>query len=222
MTASVAWKGLSASLSAREAIAYKLMDGIGWDSSGDPVVQGERRPRLSFVNSWKPPPAWRRRIAWTVDVNASAQQSFLRFTDSYLNVVMGLTFKVHEIPRHHLLVDIEEFVAVALLSRAVRHSAVGRVDVEPVNPFVDLYKSFNFFDPTGMDRKESLFKLKALSATATHYLHDWDLAMTFSALPVLDGIVYIFKPSFSISLAWRSVSQIKSVYKRDGDTVSWK
>ncbi|PKL09605.1 MAG: hypothetical protein CVV51_02945 [Spirochaetae bacterium HGW-Spirochaetae-7] len=218
MTGSVAWKGLTASLSAREAIAYRLKNVTGWEAIGSVAVFRVNSAQLAFVNSWKPPPAWRRRIAWSIDVNASAQQSFLRFTDSYLNLVLGLTFKVHQ------------FLDITFSSTS-RNSSLWRyypglfdipVPIEPVNPFVDLYKSFNFFDPSGADRRESLFKLKALSATATHYLHDWDLAMTFSALPVLDGAEYIFKPSFSVSLAWRSVSQIKSVYKRDGETVSWK
>lgn len=218
-SASVAWNGLSASLSAREAVAYALQEGSGWVSTGDPVFQVSSAT-LGFVKSWKPPAAWRRRIAWTLDANATAQQSFLRFTDSYLNFVLGATFKVHE------------FLDITFSSTS-RNSSLWRYypgafeipqDVDPVNPLEDLMKSFNFLDPSGTDRMESLFKLKSISVTATHYLHDWDLAATFSASPVLDAdtLAYYFKPSFALTLSWRSVSQIKSAYKRDGETVSWK
>lgn len=218
-SASVAWSGLSASLSAREAVAYALTVGEGWTSTGDPEFRISSAA-LGFTKAWAPPGAWQRRIAWTLNVNAAAQQSFLRFTDSYLNFVLGLTFKVHE------------FLDITFSSTS-RNSSLWRYYpgffeipnvVKPVNPLEDLLKSFNFFDPTGSDRRQSLFKLKTLSVTATHYLHDWDLAATFSASPVLDAdtLEYYFKTSFAITLSWRSVSQIKSTYKRDGETVSWK
>jgi len=217
-SAAVAWNGFSASLSAKEAIAYELTESAGWVSTGDPEFRMSSAV-IGFVNSWKPPIAWRQRIAWTLDVNATAQQSFLRFTDSYLNFVLGVTFKVHE------------FLDITFSSTS-RNSSLWRYypgffeipqNVDPVNPLVDLVKSFNFFDPLGDDRKESLFKLKSLSVTATHYLHDWDLAATFSASPVLDAdtLEYYFKSNFALTLSWRSVSQIKSTYKREGETVSW-
>ncbi len=219
---SVAWNGFSASMSAREAVAYALTEGTGWTSTGDPVFRVNSAV-LGFSRSWKPPATWRQRIAWTLDTTATAQQSFLRFTDSYLNFVLGLTFKVHE------------FLDIKVASTS-RNSSLWRyypgvfelpqdLEVEKFtrNPFVDILKSFNFFDPTGDDRKESLFKLKSLSVTATHYLHDWDLAATFSASPVLDAdtLAYYFKTNFALTLSWRSVSQIKSTYKREGDTVTW-
>jgi hypothetical protein len=215
ISAAVAWNGFSASINASDAVAYEL-DTDGWTATGDSSFRLSAFS-IAFKDSWKPPAAWRRRIAWSLDVNANAQQSFLRFTDSYLNFVLGLTFKVHEI------LDIT-------FSSTSKNSALWRYypgaftipapyDVEAVNPIEDLLKSFNFFDTT--DRMESLFKLKSLSITATHYLHDWDLAMKFSMSPVLDGSVYVFEPNFSITLAWRSVSQIKAGYSLEGDTTTW-
>jgi hypothetical protein len=217
-SAAVAWNGLSASLSAREAVAYELTLGSGWISTGAPEFRVSSAV-LGFTKKLQPPVSWQRRIAWTLNVNASAQQSFLRFTDSYLNFILGLTFKVHE------FLDIT-------VSTTSKNSSLWRYypgffelpsTVDPVNPMEDLLKSFNFFDPTGEDRRESLFKLKSLSITATHFLHDWDLAATFSASPVLDAetLEYYFKTNFALALSWRSVSQIKSTYKREGDTVTW-
>lgn len=219
MGATVAWHGLSAGFTARDAQPYNLVWNSGWEATGDSAFR-INAATLSYVTSWHPPAAWQNRINWTVDVNASAQQSLLRFTDSYLNFTMGLTFKVHE------------FVDITFAS-ASRNSSLWRyypgmfaipseVNIVPVNPLVDLAKSFNFFNDD--DRRASLFKLKSLSVTAKHYLHDWDLAFTFAANPVLDEISlsYVFRTSWSVSLAWRSVSQIKSTYSRDGDTVSWK
>jgi len=215
VSAALAWEGFSASLAAKEAVAYTL-ETDGWTATGDAAFRLSAFT-IAFKDSWKPPAAWRRRIAWTLDVNANAQQSFLRFTDSYLNFVLGFTLKVHEI------LDIS-FASTSKNSALWRYypglfEIPGSIEVAPINPFVDLYKSFNFFNTT--DREESLFKLKSLSITATHYLHDWDLAMKFSISPVLDGTDYIFQPSLSFTLAWRSVSQIKAAYELEGDEVTW-
>ncbi|MBU0926242.1 MAG: hypothetical protein KKA67_00680, partial [Spirochaetes bacterium] len=220
LSSALAWRGLSASLSAKEAVAYRLESGTGWVSTGDPAFMASAFA-FSFKDSWKPPAAWRNRISWTVDVNAAAQQSFLRFTDSSLDFALGLTFKVHE------------FLDITLASTS-RNSSLWRYypglldipdeyDFPARNPLADLLDSFNFFDGTNEARERSLFKLKAISITATHYLHDWDLAMTFSASPVYNEttVGYEFKTNFSIKLSWRSVSQIKASYKREGDTVTW-
>jgi hypothetical protein len=217
--ATVAWNSLSAGFTASEAQAFTLVWGSGWQAISDTAFR-INAATLAYLVSWHPPSAWRNRVNWTIDVNASAQQSLLRFTDSYLNVTMGLTFRVNQ------------FVDITFASTS-RNSSLWRyypglfaipteANVDPINPLVDLAKSFNFFNDD--DRRASLFKLKSLSVTAKHYLHDWDLAFTFAANPVLDetNLVYIFKTSWSVSLAWRSVSQIKSTYSKDGDTVSWK
>lgn len=217
--ATVAWNGLSAGFTARDAQAYTLVWNSGWVATADSAFR-INAATLAYVTSWHPPSAWRNRIDWSLDINANAQQSLLRFTDSYLNFTMGLTFKVHQ------FLDIT-FASTSRNSSLWRYypgmfAIPTQVTIDPVNPLVDLAKSFNFFNDD--DRRASLFKLKSLSVTAKHYLHDWDLSFTFAANPVLDetSLNYIFKTSWSVSLAWRSVSQIKSTYSKDGDTVSWK
>jgi len=213
--AALAWEGFSASLTAKEAVAYTL-ETDGWTATGDAAFRLSAFT-IAFKDSWKPPAAWRRRIAWTLDVNANAQQSFLRFTDSYLNFVLGFTLKVHEI------LDIS-FASTSKNSALWRYypglfEIPSGYEVEAINPLEDLLKSFNFFKTS--DREESLFKLKSLSITATHYLHDWDLAMKFSITPVLDDGDYVFQPSLSFTLAWRSVSQIKAAYELKSGETTW-
>lgn len=214
LSTALSWNGLSLSLAAKEALSYTLVLGSGWVPSATQAFQLSGAT-LAYKESLKPPPAWRRRIAWTLDVNATAQQGFLRFTDSSLDFVLGLTFKVHE------------FLDLSLSSTS-RNSALWRyypgffeipIDVKAVDPIADLLDSFNFFDEAA--RRRSLFKLKSLSLTATHKLKDWDLGLTFSASPVLayDAVKgindYQFKKSFTVTLSWRAVSQIKSTYKSE-------
>jgi len=216
LSAALSWYGLSLSLAAKEAIAYELVLGSGWVPATEQAFRLSGIS-LSYKESLKPPPAWRRRIAWTLDLSSTAQQSFLRFTDSSLDFTMGLTFKVHE------------FLDLSFSSTS-RNSSLWRyypglftipVHVEPRNPLTDLIDSFNFFEADDAARKRSLFKLKALSLSATHKLHDWDLGLTFSASPVLayDAVLgrndYQFKTSLSLTLSWRTVSQIKASYKAE-------
>jgi hypothetical protein len=218
MTAAFAWNGFTISASLQEAIAYELVPGSGWVSTGEPRFRASSAA-LMYKRSWKPPAAWKQRIAWTFDLDANARQSFLRFSDSYMNVVLGFTLKVHE------FLDIR-FASTSKNSSLWRYYP-GIFDIpitlEPVNPIEDIISSFNFFDSTGEARKNALFKLKSLSLTATHYLSDWDLAMKFSVSPVLEetSIEYTFKPTFSLTLAWRDVSQIKSSFTRDGEVITW-
>ncbi len=215
LSSALSWNGLSLSLAAKEALSYTLLPGSGWVPAATQAFQLSGAT-IAYKESLKPPPAWRRRIAWTLDVNATAQQSFLRFTDSSLDFVLGLTLKVHE------------FLDLSLSSTS-RNSALWRyypgffeipveVEVKAVDPIVDLLESFNFLDEAA--RRRSLFKLKSLSLTATHKLKDWDLGLTFSASPVLaydavNGNNYQFKKSFTVTLSWRAVSQIKSTYKSE-------
>jgi hypothetical protein len=150
----------------------------------------------------------------------NAQQSLVRFADSSMDLTVGFTFKVHE------FIDVK-FASVSRNAALWRYYP-GLFGLDPdifpaLNPVEDILKSFNFFDSTGTDRKDSLFKLKSLSASMVHDLHDWDLTASLSLSPVLDRDTseYYFKPVFSVLLAWRAVPEFKSSYKRDGEVEEW-
>ena len=150
----------------------------------------------------------------------NAQQSLVRFADSSMDLTVGFTFKVHE------FIDVK-FASVSRNAALWRYYP-GFFDLDPekfpaLNPVEDILKSFNFFDPTEEDRRASLFKLKSLSASMVHDLHDWDLTASLSLSPVLDSNTseYYFKPVFSVLLAWRAVPEFKSIYKLDGEVEEW-
>ena len=154
-------------------------------------------------------------MAWTFDLGLNAQQSLVRFADSSMDLSAGFTFKVHE------FIDVK-FAAVSRNAALWRYyPGLFNLDIDPLNPVEDILKSFNFFDSSGTDRRESLFKLKSFSASMVHDLHDWDLTASLSLSPVLDGAEYFFKPTFTVLLAWRAVPEFKSSYKRDGEVQEW-
>ncbi len=215
LSLSLSWGGFYMSANAIEAQAYKIKENLGWEPRGDAGFQFANFD-LGYKNSIKPAALWKNRYYWQLDVEAFAQQSLLRFTESSLDFKTALTVNVHE------LLDLS-FSSVSRNSSLWRYYPwlFGVPDyIKPVDPVFDLLESFNFFDLSGEARRRSLFKLKTLTFSAIHKLHDWDLSLSYSLSPVLVNDIaaekkYEFKSSFSLSLAWRDISQIKASYRQE-------
>ncbi len=81
----------------------------------------------------------------------------------------------------------------------------GTAGADRINPFVDLAKSFNFFNVE--DRKESYFKMKSISFGLLHDLHDWELMFDYTGSRELayDGSKYIWNNTFSVSIGLKEV-----------------
>jgi lipopolysaccharide assembly outer membrane protein LptD (OstA) len=77
-----------------------------------------------------------------------------------------------------------------------------------INPFVDLAKSFNFFNVE--DRKESNFKMKSISFGIIHDLHDWQMIFDYTGSRELsyDGSRYLWNNTYSVSIALKEVKGI--------------
>jgi hypothetical protein len=212
----LSWGSMAADFNMRRAQPYTLDAPTGWQVGDEAFLPAEAQ--FSVNESWSPPPVWKNRIAWSLKAGATARQSFLRFTDSYMDVNAGFSLHIHE------------FLDISFSSTS-RNSSLWRyypgafdlpngLSVEPVNPLVDIAKSLNFFNRA--DREAALFKLKALTFKAVHKLHDWDLSLDLTLNPVLSGSKsYEFLPSVTILLAWRSVPEIKSSYKLENEEESW-
>ena len=78
----------------------------------------------------------------------------------------------------------------------------------PINPLIDLLKSFNFFNSD--DRKESNFKMKSISLGFVHDLHDWELRFDYTGTRELsyDGSKYIWDNVYSVSLGLKEAENI--------------
>ena len=77
--------------------------------------------------------------------------------------------------------------------------------VKPLNPLLDLVKSFNFFNTD--DRKASQFKMKSVSFGFIHDLHDWELKFDYTGNRELsyDGSKYIWDNTYSVSIRLKDV-----------------
>jgi hypothetical protein len=95
---------------------------------------------------------------------------------------------------------------------------------EVQNPFIDLLKSFNFFNRK--DRIDSNFNIESISLSATHNLSDWDLNFKYTGLldPISVGNIkeYQWKSEFSIFVIWKPVPEIKKNISYSENEIDFK
>ena len=79
----------------------------------------------------------------------------------------------------------------------------------PINPVVDLLKSFNFFNTE--DRKASNFKLKTISFGFVRDLHEWELIFDYTGSRELipNGTTYRWEQTFTIALGLKQVEGVR-------------
>jgi hypothetical protein len=79
----------------------------------------------------------------------------------------------------------------------------------PINPAVDLLKSFNFFNTE--DRKASNFKLKTISFGFVRDLHEWELIFDYTGSRELipNGTTYRWEQTFTIALGLKQVEGVR-------------
>jgi hypothetical protein len=212
----LSWRSWSADLNWRKAVPFEYVVGTGWVAGTEAFRPAELQ--FSVREEWKPPPSWKNRLSWSLGLGASARQSFLRFTDSSMDVTASFNFSVHR------FLDLS-FQASSRNSSLWRYYP-GLFDLpnglvfEPVDPLTDILRSFNFFDRS--EREQALFKLKSLSLKAVHKLDDWDLSLDLGLQPVLKDGRYEFMTSVTLLLAWRGVPEIKSGYTLKDGVETWE
>ena len=141
--------------------------------------------------------------------NSEIRFDLIQFTGCYLSVSPGISLKI---------TDSLTFTFSALSRNDVIYRYVQDwfdLGVElpgETNFFKDLFNSFAFWN-TNL-RQASGFKLKKLSMTLSHDLHDWTLNSSFSLEPRLiktsKPYRYDFSPYFTLSVAWKPMSSLKT------------
>jgi hypothetical protein len=204
---------------AKKSPTATFVFGSGW-LDGTEVFQ-VNSASASYKLNWKPQAIWKNRITLETQLALDFSQNFIRFNEAGLGVTGTLAFKIFE------------FMDIAF-SFTSRNQNVWRYYsnlfplpeelselADPVNPFIDILNGFRF-DSQEL-RQSSLFKLKSLNLKLTHYMHDWNLTFEYSTAPVYNALLlqYEFKNTLSLFLGWTGVPEIKTQYKKDGDTVTW-
>ncbi len=216
---SLQWETFSMQILAKKTPASSFIFGQGWVDGAESFSLYSAS--MSYKLNWKPVPVWKNRISFESQIALDAVQNFIRFNEASAGITGSLTLKIYE------FADIS-------LSFTSRNQSLWRYYAnlfplpeelaslsEPVNFFIDIFNGFRFDDPT--IRKTSLFKLKSLNLKLVHYMHDWNLTFELSSAPFYNTktLQYEFKNSYSIFISWIGVPEIKTQYKKDGDTVTW-
>lgn len=186
-----------------------------WEEVGERAL----RPALLTIalqKRFEPPPLWKNRIRYTIDLASTIQWDWQRFTNSYFSLNFGFTL------------FISQFLDLSITSQ-IRNSQIylyfdsltDQVGVTSRPFFQDLLYSLNIFNPA--QSADGLFKLQNIRVQATHHLADWDLVLAFTASPLLvtNGTIrtYEWDPLVSVSVTWRAISELSREISVDRDDV---
>lgn len=194
---------------------FTLQAGKGWII--EPGSEKDFLPSsagFSFNNSGKPVKliVWKNRILVNASLSSQMNFNLLKLTESSFDFKPALTVKIHE------------FLDITFNSTS-RNDVIARyyqdlIELpQPIpgetNIVKDLGNSFNFFDER--KRTQSGFKLKDLSLTATHYLHDWTSSFDLKLKPEFrdNPKRYEFIPAITFMVQWKPISDIKTTVKSE-------
>lgn len=210
------WRTLSLSFVMSNTYGYDFDESTGWNVRKDKEFLASNAS-LSYSLSGKNFNWFNSFVKFTPSLNTSLYFDFLRPTGSYFTFTPSLTFKINDI----LDLSFSAESRNTVIYRYVQDLFGNGIKIPgETNIFVDLLNSFafwgdgKFIDSDQLKRKSSGFKLKRLSMTATHNLHDWDLSASFSISPRLvteNGLKqYNFDPYITLSVVWRPMSSMKA------------
>lgn len=164
---------------------------------------------------------WKYRIKWEPSIQSNFKYDFQRFTESIFNFTFKMNFSITE------FLDLT-FTSVSYNKNIYRYipgiqEKEGFEDIQYINPFYDLLRSFNLFSEE--DRRNSGFKLGSLSIDLVHHLYDWDL--TFSYTGQFDEKdneegkkIKQWNPVFSIFIQWKPIPEIKKEITGDAEALN--
>ncbi len=223
-TIGLSYSTLSLNYSHQYTYGYDLLEESGWTIR----EKKEFLPysvSLSYSIPTKTLRLWKNRLTLTPSMSTSLSADLIRPTNSYFSISPTLKFSIYK------FLDIS-------FSATSRNDVIFRYIQDwfdynkkvpgEENVFIDLWDSFSFWDTDA--RKRSGFKLKSLSLTCEHNLHDWDLSMNLSISPKLitstQPYKYNFDPSFTLKVLWRPMSSLKASivhqYDETKDATVWK
>jgi hypothetical protein len=209
-TSALSFRGLSASLTAErlEPVEFNSTEGNWEPIAGQPERVQLSQLRLGYQLDAKPIYLWKNRIWAEPQIDTGWSIDLREFTENSLDFVFTLKFFIYR------FLELS-FTSASTNNQTYRYfpHLAEEIGQTPVNPFLDLLKSFNFFSPE--DRRESAFKLRSISVQAVHHLHDWDLIVTYEGKPTLFSnsagrLQYHWENTLILLLQWIPLPEVRS------------
>ena len=196
-------------------VPYKLTDS-GWMLDGTENKFIPSAMGCSFNNSSMPVKiySWKNRFALQATLESNLKFDLVRLTQSTMDFKPKLTLKISD------FLDLS-FSSSSSNEVVARYFQQWMNLPEPLpgetNFFKDALNSFSFFDKE--KREKSGFKLKSLTFSMTHYLHDWTATLDTTLEPKLkttDGKPrYEFSPTVKFVVMWKPITDIKTTVKSE-------
>lgn len=168
---------------------------------------------LAYASGTKTFKYWTDRVSFAPSLSTSVVYDFVRPTNSYFTFIPSLTFKVNDYLNISFSAESRNnCIYRYFCTESDYDTYYGKIGER--NFLTDLVNSLRFDDES--KRKSTGFKLKSLNVLITHDLDDWDLNCEFKVKPRLisatttKAAYYDFSPYFSISVAWRPLSSMKT------------
>nr|WP_307889188.1 LPS-assembly protein LptD [Borreliella garinii] len=157
-----------------------------------------------------------KKLSFTLGIDAGWKINLQKFTDNELWSALTFKFKYTEFLEIY-------FSTFSVNTKTFRYfkGYMDQIDLETVNIFTDLLKSFNFFN--SQDRKNSLFKIKKFSSGFKFNFYDWKFVGEYNLEPDLlkgsDGIYSpIWRNNFTIYISWNFFAPVKASFENNKDT----
>ena len=216
--ASFVWGPFSSSITAKRAKSYIPELGKGWKEYGDERFTPTDL-NLSLKSDVKS--AAGEAMTWSLSPSLSLTQNLLRFSESNMTLSLSASVKAPGAGTITLSAQSQNSAAWQYYSGFFPVlNEFPRIGGYWKNPIVDIAQSLAIWHPASL--RDTNWKLKNLSLKATHELHDWDLTVELGAKPILKDKNYILNSTFSILLAWRDISEIKSQIKYNSEGIAGK
>jgi hypothetical protein len=160
---------------------------------------------------------WKNRIRIKTSLDTSWSMNIEQFTDNSLDFSLKVSLFLYKFLE--LSVTTTSYNNRTFQYFPALAAELGQPHVKPIT---DLLKSFNFFDAA--DREESAFNLRSITVEAVHYLHDWNLTLSYVGKPILNEEAlpnpqFEWGNTFSIILQWLPIPEFRSTIRGEEGTV---
>jgi len=179
-------------------------DELTWVSDDEAFVPS--RVKTGYTVSFEGDPFWKNRVTYKTDLKLDWAVNLQQFNNNVLSFSWTSRFHVFE------FMDFQ-FGMTSSNKNMYLYIPYYRDKLgieEDFNFFGDLFKSFNIFSSNQQDRYDSYFNLEKINLELVHNLREWDLTLSYTGWPKLDGNSYKWNSEFSIFLIWNPLPQIKS------------
>lgn len=198
--------------------SYEFNSSTGWVASSDKEFQ-PYQTSLAYASGTKNFKYLGNRISFAPSLSTSIVYDDLRPTNSYFKFIPALTFKINDFLNITFSAETKNSQIFRYFCTKDEYNTYYQ-GIGERNIVQDLIDSFRFDDES--KRTSSGFKIQTFKIDISHELDDWDFNCSFSIKPRLmtssstgydsskGTSYYDYSPYFSISVAWRPLSSIKT------------